>query len=461
MLDRAVEKLKKQQSEMFLEMEPETQAIIRKGLGLPEDTEKWSKANNEHAALISEVDKLAKEAKEEANQTRKELADEKKAREGEVTKMHARLDASEKLITSFKEGGGDSAPYKLSDIVLASDNYKDANKRRIEETGKIDVGFLPIRAFRSGSAIGIEDLSEEQQKILKSISGAAGSGEALADSRRLPGVITEPNVQLNVQDLIPTTVISEGSVDFVRELVFTDNAATVAESVTAALVNKPEGDITFELQTRNMQMIAQWIAASKQILQDSNRTQLRSYIDRRLVYSIDLELEDQVLLGDGTGSNLTGLVPNATAYNGGYAQIQGADATQLDTLRRARTQARIAEYPVTGIVLHPDDWEDIELLKATDLQYIFAMPQQALTPIVWGMPIISSTRMTTGEFLVGAFSLGAELFTQGTATVEVSRAHASFFIQNMVAILAEMRALLAIYRETAFITGPFTEASGS
>ena len=141
--------------------------------------------------------------------------------------------------------------------------------------------------------------------------------------------------------------------------------------------------------------------------------------------------------------------------------IAGAAATQLDTLRRAKTQAREAEYPVTGIVLHPQDWEDIELLKATDLQYIFAQPQTSLVPVVWGMPISDSTRMTTGEFLVGAFSLGAELFTQGNATVEISRSHASFFIQNMVAILAEMRALLAIYRETAFITGPFTEASGS
>ena len=67
--------------------------------------------------------------------------------------------------------------------------------------------------------------------------------------------------------------------------------------------------------------------------------------------------------------------------------------------------------------------------------------------------------MTEGEFLVGAFSLGCELFTQGDATIEISRSHGEFFTANLVAILAEMRALLAVYRPKAFVAGSFTEGS--
>ena len=40
--------------------------------------------------------------------------------------------------------------------------------------------------------------------------------------------------------------------------------------------------------------------------------------------------------------------------------------TKIDTIRRAITQVRLSQYRATGIVLHPDDWEEIELTKTTE-----------------------------------------------------------------------------------------------
>lgn len=87
----------------------------------------------------------------------------------------------------------------------------------------------------------------------------------------------------------------------------TNNAATVAEGTV-----KPESGLAFELRTLPTQVIAHWIPASRQVLEDS--PQLRDIIDGELRYGLAYVEEGQLLYGDGSGSNLDGMVPNATAF---------------------------------------------------------------------------------------------------------------------------------------------------
>lgn len=414
---------------------------IKKKVGVAEFTEKFEKINNDVAKKIDEVDESVQK-----------MAEESTARQELIDQLNTRLDAMQARI---KAGPGSIEGQTVFDRWTESDIFKRHRENNVDFIPKVNVEILPLRCFAYKAT-----MDEKYEEILqKTISSDAGSAGPLADSRRLPGVIVEPNVMLNVQDLIPTTVIPERTVDFVKEKASSTlptSADTVAETTdSASPTHKPEGDLDYELVTATMQTIANWVVASKQILEQASRTQLRAQVDGRLMYSVDLKLEDQVILGDGIAPNLDGLVPNAADYAQGYSQIQGADPTNLDILRRAQTQARLAEYPVTGHVLHPTDWQDIELLKGTDLHYIFAMPGTALAARVWGVPVTDSSRMTQGEFLTGAFSLGAELFINGGATIETTRSHKDWFTANMVVILAEMRALLAIYRSTAFVSGTF------
>lgn len=440
-----LEELKRLNWKQHEEFEPEINKLIEKKVGVAEMTQKFERINADVAKTIDDI-----------NETATKLAKETQDREEMIRKLNDRLSSAEKQFDPSTKTPPRKTPGQLFD---ESEAVEDARKRKYDMVGQVEVGLLPLRALRKLSNI-------NDPRVVKSISGDDASAGALIDSLRLPGVITEPDISLNVQDLIPTTVIDTPDVDWVREdeenSTIVGGAGVVAETTsTDSLQAKPEVDIVFTLVQATMRTIAAWVAASKQILQDARRTQLRSYIDRRLMYSVDLELEDQILLGDGSGQNLAGLVPNATDYTGGYDQIQGADPTKIDTLRRAKTQARLAEYPVTGFVLHPTDWQDIELTKGSDLHYIIAMPGVMAVPRLWGTPVADSTRMTEGEFLVGAFALATELFTRGDATIEISRSHGNFFTANLVAILAEMRALLAIYRPKALIKGGFAAGSGS
>src|SRR3546814_8134986 len=66
--------------------------------------------------------------------------------------------------------------------------------------------------------------------------------------------------------------------------------------------------------------------------------------------------------------------------------------------------------------------------------------------------------MTAGNFLTGAFRLGAQIFDRQDARVEVSTEDSDNFRKNLVTILAEERLALAVYRPEAFIRGGFAAA---
>ena len=76
-------------------------------------------------------------------------------------------------------------------------------------------------------------------------------------------------------------------------------------------------------------------------------------------------------------------------------------------------------------------------------------------PILWGVPAAVTPSIVANTALVGAYRTCAQIFRKGGDRVESSNSHASFFINNLVAIRAERRLALAAYREAAFgkVTG--------
>ena len=231
--------------------------------------------------------------------------------------------------------------------------------------------------------------------------------------------------------------------EYVRETGFTNNAGMVAEGAA-----KPQSDLKFDMVNTSPKVIAHYIKASRQILDDA--AQLKSYIDGRLRYGLKHKEEMQLLNGDGTGQNLLGIIPQATAY---LSPITMASATKIDKLRLAMLQAVLAEYPASGHVLNPIDWADIELTKDTTGNYILANPQGTVQPTMWGLPVVQTQAIASGKFLTGAFNMGAQVFDRWQSRVEVATENEDDFIKNMVTILCEERLALAVYRPESFVYG--------
>jgi HK97 family phage major capsid protein len=281
---------------------------------------------------------------------------------------------------------------------------------------------------------------------------SATTGLVVADRQ---GFLQLPNRPLMVRDLLMPGRTNSGNIEYPKEVLFTNSAATVAENPGTP---KPQSDITYTLVNTPVRTIAHFIKASRQIMADA--PQLQSQIDGRLRYGLGYAEDHQLLLGDGTGTNLNGMMPQATAYAAATTGItESASVTKIDRLRLALLQATLALYPSTGIVLNPADWAGIELTKDTQGRYIFANPTAMAGPVMWGKPVVESLAMTVNLFLVGAFKMAVQIFDREDANVMISSEDQDNFVKNMVTILAEERLALAVYRPSALIKGNFTGAA--
>ena len=285
------------------------------------------------------------------------------------------------------------------------------------------------------------------------IINATGQNQPLVPSARVPGIIANPNRVLTIRDVLPVGRTSSNLVEFTKENVFTNNANAQYSSPARENVTKPESGITFTLSSAAVVTLAHFIPVSRQVLDDA--PQLQSYVNSRLTYGLKLEEEDQLLNGAGTSGNLSGILASGTfvAYN---RRVTGD--TDVDTLRKAITQAQLSEYTPDTIVLNPADWEAIELLKTTYGEYIFhgdTGPIDAIGPRIWGKRVVATNSIASGTFLVGAMSMGAQIWDRMDAAVQISYEDGDNFKKNMATLLAEERLALTVYRPAAFIKGTF------
>jgi HK97 family phage major capsid protein len=229
---------------------------------------------------------------------------------------------------------------------------------------------------------------------------------------------------------------------------------TVVQSDQLAAIphggRKPQASLKFEDRTLPISTLAHWIAVHRQTLSDA--PQLQAIIDSELRYGLALAEEDQILFGNGTSPNLTGIMTNANIVSQGAPA--GAD-NKIDHLRRGLTKTEVTGIPPNGIIMNPIDWEGIELLKDSTGRYLWFNIQSPNSRNLFAVPVVTTTAMPAGSWLTGSFGMGAYLFDREQANVRISESHSTFFTENMVAILAEERLGLGVVRPEAFIKGTF------
>jgi HK97 family phage major capsid protein len=275
-------------------------------------------------------------------------------------------------------------------------------------------------------------------------------------------MIVPPKRTKRVRDLFPARSTTSTVIEYFRMTGFTNNAAAVAERVGNQFGIKPQSSMSFEGAQTSVKTLAHWEAAHRNVLADE--PQLRSIIDNELMYGLRLQEDAQILLGDGTGENLLGVLktPGIQTYNwssGATDAQNNKKDSRADALRRAVTLSLLAYYEPSGIVIHPNDWEQIELTKDANGQYLVAA-SVALggEPRVWRVPLVESVAMPEGTALVGSFGQGAQLYDREQANIRISEQHADFFIRNAIVILAEQRLALAVKRPESFVRVSFDSA---
>ena len=281
-------------------------------------------------------------------------------------------------------------------------------------------------------------------------------------------IVTQPTRTRRVRDLFPSRTTTAAVIEYFRMLGFTTpgtTAVNAASSVAerepgnAGFQTKPQSSMQFIGAQAPVRTLAHWEAAHRNVLADE--PQLRSIIDNELMYGLRLQEDEQILNGDGTGENLTGILQTSgiQTYDWSSGATSPVADTKADAIRRAATLAFLAYYEPTGVVLHPNDWEDIELTKDLNGQYLVAV-SVALggEPRIWRIPVVETPAIQEGTALVGAFGTGAQLYDREQASIRISEQHADFFVRNAIVVLAEQRLALAVKRPEAFVEVTFDGA---
>lgn len=258
------------------------------------------------------------------------------------------------------------------------------------------------------------------------------------------------NAFLRVSSLFASGTITDGSViPYLRETVFTNAAAPVAENTA-----KPEATLTFEQVQDPLRTIAHWLPVTDQMLEDVDA--IRSYIDARLSDGVVQAEESQLVAGDGIAPNLRGIVNTpgiaptvAKAVGEGYA-----DAIHRQIMAILPSALAMAD----AVVVNPVAWHLIATERgAAGGGYLSGGTFLAELPMrLWGLPVVLSPYLPfNDQAIVGAFRTHGMVWRKGGIVVQASNSHADYFVKNLTAIRAEERAQLTIFRPGAFgmVTG--------
>lgn len=249
--------------------------------------------------------------------------------------------------------------------------------------------------------------------------------------------------RLFLNDLVPTTELNVLAIPYIQEktpLELEDQAVPIAE--TAA---KTQVDMKFQEVTANMRTIPAWVAATRQLLRVA--PVVRDYIDGRLAYMVQLALEKQCLNGDGTGQNVLGI-----RHQVGLQSEPGIAGDHAVSLANGIAKVNNVDLDVDGIVMNGLDYWAMVTRRHTggDESFDQGSPFSSLPNLVWSSPIVRTRAMEQGKALVGAFALGAHLFYNEQLNIRVGEQHSDYFTKNLVAILAELMATIAVYRPDGF-----------
>lgn len=277
-------------------------------------------------------------------------------------------------------------------------------------------------------------------------------------SQFLPQTSALPLRQLHVRDLMNVVQTTAGQIEFVQQTGFTNASATRARrnSDPASVTAAPQSDITVDRVSRPIVDIEAHLPYPRIALGDTPA--VAAFVESQLTDGL-LNVEDtQILYGSGIAPNMKGIMSETNCGTFDWSAGEVGD-NKADALMRAILSAMVAQYQVDGVVMHPDDWAAIAMLKDTTDNYLIGGIHLAgQMPTLWGKPVILSVAMNTGEALVGSFRSAATYYLRQDASIQVFDQHSDWAIKGLVAFYATLRGAVITNRPENFVKVTFDAA---
>lgn len=191
---------------------------------------------------------------------------------------------------------------ELADRILQIEQKGSASgeETKVDESwGAQFVKTDGYKAFAGGHA----------QKVRTEVKNTVTNTVGNTFSDRKPVIVSGAARIFTLEALLTSLPTTSNAVDYVKEIVFTNSAAEAAEGTA-----KAESSITTTLVTEPVATIAHWIKISRQLAADF--AALAAYINLRMVYGVNLRVENQIIQGSGVAPNMSGFTKagNFTAH---------------------------------------------------------------------------------------------------------------------------------------------------
>ncbi|MDM8009928.1 MAG: phage major capsid protein [Parasphingorhabdus sp.] len=270
-----------------------------------------------------------------------------------------------------------------------------------------------------------------------------GSGYA-SESIRLPGFTEAVSRPIQLLDIIPMFRTGQAALPYMEETLRTHAAAETAEGGAYA-----ESSFAFTERTSPVQKITDSVPVTDEQLEDV--PMMEGYINSRLTFGLRQRLDGQCLVGNGTAPNLRGLANLV----GIQTQAKGADPVP-DAFFKAMTKIRVTGRAVpTHHVMHPEDWQDIRLLRTADGIYIWGSPSEAGPERLWGLPVVQQDAQAAGTGYTGSFQPAwVSLFERKGVDILIGFVGTQF-TEGKRTVRGDTRFALVFFRPAAFceVTG--------
>ena len=318
---------------------------------------------------------------------------------------------------------------------------KAARAEQTQSIGELFVASDAYKGYRRGSRapgpLSVFPLGGGQLKATLFETTAGWAPESMRTGR----VVDKALRPIQLMDLIPTAQTTQAAIVYMEETTATTGAATRAEG--AAYV---ASQLALTQRSKTVRSIGTSLPITDEQLEDV--AQAQSYIDGRLGFFVMQHLDDQLLNGNDIAPQLDGIL----GFTDLQTQAKGADPTP-DAIYKAMTKIRVTgrAFP-SAFVTHPNDWQEVRLLRTADGIYIWGSPSEAGPATIWGLPVVQADSIAEGTGLVGDFSPAMlQLFIRRGLEVQVGFDDGDF-IEGKVTVRAGIRAALVGYRGAAFCT---------
>jgi HK97 family phage major capsid protein len=334
---------------------------------------------------------------------------------------------------------------------------------QLEQKGLIPKGNEPEKSESWGAQF-VKNCTGEQRTALSNhqvksvgatIKNTVTNPVGNTFSERKPGIVAGAFRRFTLEGLLSKVPTNSNAIEYVRENVFTNNAAETAEA--GAL---PESSITTSLENVPVSTIGHFLKISRQLAADN--AALAVYIDVRLRYGVDLRVENQVWGGNGVAPNIGGFTKAGNFVAHGYTNASllalGLTNNMFDVIGKTIGDSEASDYPADAVVLNPSDWWTMRLAKDADGRYILGDPGVAVAQVLFDRPVVATNACTAGNFGVLSVGQSATFHEREGVQIDISEHDGDNFQKMLLTLRGYRRCALAVERPAAVRYGALKPA---